>query len=92
VLSSTGKLVGEGSDHPPLDTLRPGHADLVEGHAAAVRRPPPPRTCEQDPSAHHSTSSTPATPPFYACGTKRRSGYRSMGYQITGMDDFKALL
>jgi superfamily II DNA or RNA helicase len=42
VLLATGKLVGEGFDHPPLDTLVLAMPCFVEGHAAAVRRAPAP--------------------------------------------------
>jgi hypothetical protein len=46
VILATGKLVGEGFDHPALDTSGAGHASFLERHASAVRRPPAPGTCE----------------------------------------------
>ncbi|WP_338019323.1 DEAD/DEAH box helicase [Paraburkholderia tagetis] len=48
VVLATGRLVGEGFDHPALDTLVLGMPVRLEGHAAAVRRPAAPRACRQD--------------------------------------------
>jgi superfamily II DNA or RNA helicase len=90
-LLATGKLVGEGFDHPPLDTLvlampiswkgtlQQYAGRLHREHAGKVGV----RILDFVDTGH---------PALLRMWAKRRSGYRSMGYQITGMDDFKALL
>jgi superfamily II DNA or RNA helicase len=47
IVLATGKLVGEGFDHPALDTLVLGDADLVERYVAAIRRPAAPRARDE---------------------------------------------
>jgi len=80
VLLATGKLVGEGFDYPPLDTLVLG-CDIVEGYAATIRRPAP---------REHATKTDVRIIDFVDTGhpalvrmwDKRQRGYRAMGYRM----------
>ena len=83
VLLSTGKLVGEGFDHPPLDTLVLAMPISLKGtlqqYAGRLHR-------------EHATKTDVRIIDFVDAGhpallrmwDKRQRGYRAMGYQICG--------
>jgi superfamily II DNA or RNA helicase len=83
ILLATGKLVGEGFDHPPLNTLGAGNANFMEGYVTAVRRPTAPE---------HATKTDVRIVDFVDSGhptllrmwEKRQRGYRAMGYRMGG--------
>ncbi|HET9644086.1 MAG TPA: DNA polymerase III subunit chi [Burkholderiaceae bacterium] len=81
VLLSTGKLVGEGFDHPPLDTLVLAMPVSWKGtlQQYAGRRTgntPARQTCGS------STSVDTGHPALLRMWDKRQRGYRAMGYRI----------
>jgi superfamily II DNA or RNA helicase len=85
ILLSTGKLVGEGFDHPPLDTLvlaMPiSWKGTLQQYAGRLHREHASKT-----DARIVDFVDIGHPALLRMWDKRQSGYRAMGYQITKSD------
>lgn len=81
ILLATGKLVGEGFDHPPLDTLvlaMPiSWKGTLQQYAGRLHGEHAGKT-----DVRITTSWTPVTRPLLRTWDKRQRGYWAMGYRI----------
>lgn len=83
VLLSTGKLVGEGFDHPPLDTLilamPVSWKGTLQQYAGRLHRE---HACKSDVRIIDFVDT--GHPALLRMWDKRQAGYRAMGYRLSG--------